>query len=547
MNDENGGTQGLLGGLRVPIDPRAIILGMVMVVLFGGGVYGLNEAFYKLHFVNDKPVDFEAGVCGFFASLHEAPCSFQAVAGAWFLALWALLGGAINRIVAVRLAKDDSIRITEALGFSRRRFLSYFLTPVVLLALVAFGLGCNWLAGFVGKAPFVGPVFFILLYILVLVSSLFVTILLIGFVFGHNMIASAISTEGCDGIEASISVYNYIFARPWPFIAFTALIAVSVSFLMFIGDFLVNLSFKTTGLQKKVVSYDYQYKKGEGDTYDLNQVTVHERIGGGMLDGLVDRGSAIGSLLHGKSPTTELRSTTYYANAEEFKQLHEQWLKDIVAWGDCVRAAGDKARAINDRTDKSKAYGDPKRTAEEVAKLKTEIEELDKKIREADEAIAKGPSKEPIEPAQVAAYNWMVWDLIAGTRVNTNKGGKMVTAEFTTDHIQGSGSTMVRILAWAMLAAYWLLRLLVVGYVVAHVFAAYTTIYFVLRREVDGTEYEELYEEDEESFDFSEEASPPAPASPAPPAGPPAASAPQIPSAPPAPDKPPTPPPPAKP
>lgn len=500
MYDDNANWSGLLGGKRVPIDPRAIFLGMLVVVLFGAGVFGLNHAAESLHFY-DAPIAFDAGISGFLGTLYTAPLTFQVAAFVWFLILWSWFGGAINRIIAVRLAKDDSIKVSEALGYSRRRFLSYFLTPIVLIGLIAFLVGCNMLAGLVGSIPWVGGALYILLYVLVLISTLFIVILLIGLIFGFNMISSAISTEGCDGIEASISVYNYIFARPWPFMLFCGMTLVSVWLLLFMGEAFINLTYKTTGLRQNTISYDYHYEASQAakDDLILQKVVVRSLPSRSLLDGIVSPSS---SLMAG-SATVDATVVTYYADPKDYEARVKAWTEELDRWTAANLNQPELEEARKKLADIAEEIAKhPERKAERAETIAA----LKKRIAELEKIVDASPGKKrPERPQQLAAKNFMVGDYIHGTPVRMFKPSGPERTEFSTEHIAGADATMTRILAWVMLAVYWALQTLIVGYALTHILASFTTIYFIMRREVDGTEYEELYEHDEEHFDFSVE------------------------------------------
>ncbi len=500
MTEDNGRWPGLLGGLRVPIDPRAIFLGMIAFALFMGGVWGFQQV--SLHVWQKGSVRFDDTET-FLRTLYHSDYWFKAATGIWALLIWSIIGGAINRIIAVRLAKDDSIGIGEALAYSRRRFLSYFATPLVLLALISFLLGCNALAGWAGEVPWgVGPILYILLYILVLFSSLFILILTIGLVFGFNLISSAVSTEGCDGIEASISVYNYIFARPWPYIAYHLLIYASVLFLSCAGDFLINTTLKSTFLFNRTHSYHYRY----GEKGKVKEIVVVEGQDGGLLDGIVR-----------PIPPRTMHNTasTRYYDAAQYEKKLAAWGKAIDAWNKARGAEPEVEKLRQVWTDATTAY-----TKDGSAANKKAMNAAEKAYKLKKKIVGVAPSEKPTKPREIRPHNWMVWDFIQGTRVVEHRPSKPGKTErpkrvrFGTEHVGGAGAATVRILCWVMFVVVWLLRWLVAGYVLTYALAASTTVYFLLRREVDGTEFEELYEGDEAEFDFTEEAA--APAAPAP-------------------------------
>ena len=58
--------------------------------------------------------------------------------GLWALLIWAFFGGAITRLAAVSLARDEQLSWNQALGYARRKWLSYFIAPLLPLVGVLF-------------------------------------------------------------------------------------------------------------------------------------------------------------------------------------------------------------------------------------------------------------------------------------------------------------------------------------------------------------------------------------------------------------------------
>ena len=70
------------------------------------------------------------------------------------LAIWALVGGAITRIAALDFARDESLRLVDALRFARKKLFSYFWSPLVPLIGVFFFALCNVIGAYSGEYPF---------------------------------------------------------------------------------------------------------------------------------------------------------------------------------------------------------------------------------------------------------------------------------------------------------------------------------------------------------------------------------------------------------
>ena len=76
----------------------------------------------------------------------------------WFLVLWAIFGGAICRITAVHIARDEKISVRQALSFSFNKILSFIFAPVIPLLIVLFLGLLVGVGGLLFYVPYVGPI-----------------------------------------------------------------------------------------------------------------------------------------------------------------------------------------------------------------------------------------------------------------------------------------------------------------------------------------------------------------------------------------------------
>ena len=54
----------------------------------------------------------------------------------WFLIVWAIFGGAIARIAAVHVARDEKISVRQAITFSFSKLLSFVFAPVIPMMII---------------------------------------------------------------------------------------------------------------------------------------------------------------------------------------------------------------------------------------------------------------------------------------------------------------------------------------------------------------------------------------------------------------------------
>ena len=153
-----------------------------------------------------------------------------------FLTLWAVFGGAIARIAAVHVARDEKLSVRAALQFSIGKFLSFVSAPLIPLIIVLIVGLVPILAGFLAAIPYVGPVLNILLgalFILVIAAGFVMTLVLLGTFGGFNLMYPTIAVEGSDSFDAISRSFSYVYARPWRMIFYT-LVAVVYGALCYV-------------------------------------------------------------------------------------------------------------------------------------------------------------------------------------------------------------------------------------------------------------------------------------------------------------------------
>jgi hypothetical protein len=141
-----------------------------------------------------------------------------------FLTLWAIFGGAIARIAAVHVARDEKISVRAALQFSIGKFLSFVSAPLIPLLIVLLVGLIPIAAGLLGSIPLIGPVFNLLLgalFILVLAAGFVMTLVLVGTFGGFNLMYPTIAAEGSDSFDAISRSFSYVYARPWRMLLYT--------------------------------------------------------------------------------------------------------------------------------------------------------------------------------------------------------------------------------------------------------------------------------------------------------------------------------------
>ncbi len=169
----------------------------------------------------------------------------------WYIATFAIFGGAISRIAAMEYSVNDRCGLKGALGHSLRKFISYFLSPIfpmigvtmLMVILLLFGL-INWLG------PWAAVITGIFGFIAVLVS-IGIGMLMVPLLLGWPLMWGAISTECSDHFDALSRCYAYVTQRPFHYLWY---LIVSL-FVGLVGFFAISLLVETslaalsTGLQ----------------------------------------------------------------------------------------------------------------------------------------------------------------------------------------------------------------------------------------------------------------------------------------------------------
>lgn len=166
-------------------------------------------------FAVGTPIEFWRGNKVFFTLLYG-----------WFLAVWALCGGALCRIAAVHVARDEVISPVRAMRFSFHAMPSFVAAPLIpLLMVVGVGVIISVL-GSVLYIPYAGPILGGLLLIVPLILGIVMTILVIGAVAGSGLMYPTIAVEGSDAFDAVSRALSHVFAAPWRLLFYTAVAVV---------------------------------------------------------------------------------------------------------------------------------------------------------------------------------------------------------------------------------------------------------------------------------------------------------------------------------
>jgi hypothetical protein len=157
-----------------------------------------------------------------------------------FLFAWSVFGGAICRIAAVHVARDEKISVRQAMNFAVGKVLSFASAPVIPIIIILV-VGLVVTAGsLITNIPFVGPILVGAFFIFALIAGFVMTLVLLGTAGGFNLMYPTVAVEGSDSFDAISRSFSYVYARPWRMLFYTAVaVAYGAATYLFIQYFIL--------------------------------------------------------------------------------------------------------------------------------------------------------------------------------------------------------------------------------------------------------------------------------------------------------------------
>jgi hypothetical protein len=130
------------------------------------------------------------------------------------LPIWALLAGALCRIVALHATRDERISIAKGIKFSSEKFISFVFAPLIpMIVVLVIGLMLI-IGGFVMNGWAV-DILSGLFFFLALIGGAAIAFMLIGGTAGLALMWPTIAVEGSDSFDALSRSFTYVLQRPW--------------------------------------------------------------------------------------------------------------------------------------------------------------------------------------------------------------------------------------------------------------------------------------------------------------------------------------------
>jgi hypothetical protein len=165
--------------------------------------------------------------------------------------IWSYFGGAIARIAAVEVARDERIETQKGLQFATQKYTAFFWAPLICILFFLFFGACNFVGGAAGRVVdsiglgAFGGVLVAIFLPLAILSGFLMALILIGTLLGAPLFAPAVGAEGTDSFDAISRGFSYVYSRPWHYGWYQLVSAVygtiCVGFVWWFGCLMIQL------------------------------------------------------------------------------------------------------------------------------------------------------------------------------------------------------------------------------------------------------------------------------------------------------------------
>ena len=162
------------------------------------------------------------------------------------LAIWAIVGGALCRLTALEIARDERIGPMEAVKFAREKFWSFFSAPLFPAGALLLGILALCVPGLIGLIPWLGEIVVGIFLIIALLIGFVMALVIIGSAGAGWLMHPTIAVEGSDAFDAISRSFGYLMARPWRTIGYLLVSLVYGAICLTFVKILVRLTLACT-------------------------------------------------------------------------------------------------------------------------------------------------------------------------------------------------------------------------------------------------------------------------------------------------------------
>lgn len=181
----------------------------------------------------------------FRADVTYQSLAFSLLAMLWCTAVWGLFGGAICRMAALELGREEKISWGQAFRHAAGRWRSLFAAPLFPLVGVLMFAAPIALMGLLGRTN-VGLLISGVIWPLFLLASFLLALFVTGLWFGWPLMIAAISTESSDSFDGLSRAFSYVFQRSVGLLGYviTAVVfnALAIAVALFFSELIIYLT-----------------------------------------------------------------------------------------------------------------------------------------------------------------------------------------------------------------------------------------------------------------------------------------------------------------
>jgi hypothetical protein len=133
----------------------------------------------------------------------------------WALALWSVFGGAIARLAALEIARDERGGLESSVRFAVRRFVSLFSAPLLPIAGILLLLAICTIGGLFGRIAYAGPWIVSIAWGLFLLLAVLILLIAVALAVGWPLMMAAVATENSDAFDGFSRAFSMVYSRPW--------------------------------------------------------------------------------------------------------------------------------------------------------------------------------------------------------------------------------------------------------------------------------------------------------------------------------------------
>ncbi|MDI6699723.1 MAG: hypothetical protein QME48_00595 [bacterium] len=153
---------------------------------------------------------------------------------------------AVTKITFEQLKGNEFYEMKESLKYAAKFWKSSFLAPLTLLILIVFMFIGAFIFGLIGRIPYFGPLFIILLIVPIIFGAVFTVYLIIIFFVSLFISPAVAGTSKSDTFDTLFEIFSLVWDHPWRLVVWGGLVGAMSSLGGVILGIILKYSFELT-------------------------------------------------------------------------------------------------------------------------------------------------------------------------------------------------------------------------------------------------------------------------------------------------------------